>query len=307
MTQPNHTDPILIHHDAIDQAEDATPALLVRTAQQAVLPRKLDEGVYAVLTADGAVQIVETPGYADRRVRDWTQENADSPADVHRQTIVYDVESLINYLYDHTGTIGNDEVESANAHGVGCLEMWADLDQRTIKAVIDGVNGWRQHTATLQLKLSREWTEWATIDGKLYDQVTFAEFIEGHLSTIAYPDGGQLLDVCQTLQVHNQASFKQSNQLATGQRVFRFEEDLETKAGTKGDLAVPTELTLALRPFQGGEPVPVTARFRFRLRDGVLQLGVKLAEPEKSLEDAFAQIVDEVSLSVPTHVHYGRG
>lgn len=26
----------------------------------------------------------------------------------------------------------------------------------------------------------------------------------------------------------------------------------------------------------------------------------------RPFEDAFAQIVDEVSLSVPTHVHYGR-
>lgn len=62
-----------------------------------------------------------------------------------------------------------------------------------------------------------------------------------------------------------------------------------------------------LRPFQGSEPVAILARFRYRLDGGQLRLGVKLAEPQKALEVAFNQIVDEVQASVPVRVNHGVG
>ena len=45
-------------------SEDATPAIIAQLSQQAVLPRQLEEGVYAILDADGAVQIIETANMA---------------------------------------------------------------------------------------------------------------------------------------------------------------------------------------------------------------------------------------------------
>ena len=71
----------------------------------------------------------------------------------------------------------------------------------------------------------------------------------------------------------------------------------------KGDLAIPTELTLVLRPFQGSDPVGIQARFRFQIRDG---LGVRLAEPERALEDAFGRVVEAVQDRVPVGVRLGR-
>ena len=301
MTQPNDTTAFRDFDAAIDDSASVA-AIVAVTAQQAVLPRRLEEGIYAILDADGAVQIVETPGYELKREDDYQQLHSSAPERVWRQVTVLDVASFLDYIGVHA-----DEDHLTNAHGAGQLEVWADVDARTVKAVIDGVHGWRKHTATLQLKVSREWSEWSAVDGKLLGQVDFAEFIEDHLSTIAEPDGATLLEICQTLQVHTSAQFKQQNILATGQRVFRFEEDLETKAGTKGDLKIPGELTLVLRPFQGSAAVAVTARFRFQVREGVLRLGVKLAEPDKALEDAFAGVVADVQASVPVHVNHGRG
>ena len=304
MNQPTDTHKAIIKADAIDQATDATAALLVHVAQQAVLPRRLDEGVHAILTPDGGISIVETPGHQQDREHQWAVDHAEAPDHIHRTVTVLDPVSLVSYIGDYNG-LGEDE--GGYNLGVGCLELWADIDNRTIKAYCDGYDGWRRHTATLQLKTSREWVEWASIDGKLLDQVTFAEFIEDHLSTIADPDGAKLLDICQTLQVHTSAQFKQQSILANGQRVFRYEEDLEAKAGQKGDLQIPGTLTLALRPFQGSERVGITARFRFQVRDGVLRLGVKLAEPEAALEEAFSAIVGHVQAGVPVHINYGRG
>ena len=301
------TDPTTINlTDISDQAE--TSAIVAALAQQAALPKALDEGIYSVLDSDGNVLIVETAGYKQQRKHDWDQAHSDTPEFVHRQVTLLDVGSFIDYLAHNTDSISFDEVTDTDyTHGNGELELWADIDARTIRAILDGYDGLRKHTATLQLKIAREWAEWAHIDGKLLGQVEFAQFIEDHLSTIAQPDGAQLLDICQTLEATKSAVFKQQHILASGQRTFRHEEQIEGKAGVKGDLTIPGELTLVLRPFQGSDPIPITARFRFRPDSEGLRLGVKLAEPDRVLEEAFALIVGDVQGRVPVHVNNGRG
>ncbi|QXT62740.1 DUF2303 family protein [Tessaracoccus palaemonis] len=288
-------------------ADDHGHALLAITAQQAVMPREIDEGVFAILNADGGVEIIETPGYKKQREHDWHRAHtADTPEFLHRQVTVLDVDSLVDYLAHNTG-IDPSKVEDDNAHGSGELEMWADIDRRTIKAILDGGTGLRKHTATLQLKTSREWDEWAQVDGKLFKQAEFAQFLENHISTIAEPDGGTLLDVAQTLQATTSTVFKQQAILANGQRQFRWEETVDARAGQSGDLKIPSELTLVLRPFQGSEPIALLARFRFQIREGVLSLGIKLAEPENAIEEAFGVLVNQLQTQVPVRINHGVG
>ncbi len=282
--------------------------LLAVTAQRAVMPRRLEEGIYAVLDADGAVQVVETSGYKAQRKHDWMQARSDRPEFVHRAVELLDVCSFVDYLARNTADlVGEGEgVQEPFAYGTGVLELWADLETGRVLAILDGCHGLRKHTATLRLRTSREWGEWMGIDGKLLSQVEFAQFVEDHLSTIAEPDGGVLLDVCQTLEATKGALFKQQSILASGQRTFRWEETVEAKAGQKGDLAIPGTLTLALRPFQGSDRLPVVARFRFRPEADGLRLGVKLAETDAILEQAFADVVAGVQAQVPVRVNYGR-
>lgn len=262
-----------------------------------------DGQIYAVKDGDQMV-LLETPGYTDDR----EDHRAPSPRRVERSVTVRDAASLVDYLNENTtGPDDPARVGDMFRHGVGDLELWADIDRRTIRAIVDGGNGWRKHTATLELRHSIEWAEWTSIDGKLVDQLAFAQFIEDHLSSIGAPDGAKLLEICQTLEARTKVDFKSSELLANGQRKFRYDETTEAKAGQKGDLTIPAELTLVLRPFQGSEPVAILARFRYRLDGGQLRLGVKLAEPSKALEVAFNQIVDEVQASVPVRVNHGVG
>lgn len=291
-------------------ADNHGHALLAVTAQQAVMPRQIGEGIFAILNNDGGVEIVETAGYKQRRAHDWNMARADTPEFIHRQVTVSDVDSLVDYLAHNTGDDGHydgDGVHAEYLHGCGELELWADIDRRTVKAILDGGKGLRKHTATLQLAISREWSEWASIDGKLLKQAEFAQFLEDHISTIGHPAGGILLDVAQTLQATTSTQFKQQAILANGQRQFRWEETVEARAGQSGELQIPNELVLVLRPFQGSDPVQITARFRFQIREGVLTLGVKLAEPDLALEAAFAQVISDVQAQVPVHINHGIG
>lgn len=283
---------------------DLDISTIIDNAQEAVAPYALDDGtLYAVRDADGGIVLLRTPGY-DRGVTQLAAES--SPDQIRRSITVRDASSLIDYL-DANTINGGEVVGTDHRHGVGRLELWADIDRRTIKAILDGNDGHRVHTATLELRHSIEWTEWTSIDGKLVDQLAFAQFIEDHLSSIGAPDGAKLLEICQTLEARTKVDFKSSELLANGQRKFKYDETTEAKAGQKGDLTIPAELTLVLRPFQGSEPVAILARFRYRLDGGQLRLGIKLAEPSKALEVAFNQIVDEVQASVPVRVNHGVG
>lgn len=281
--------------DFSSYSADDSAGVVAQLAQQAVLPRPLIDGqIYAVLVG-GDVTILETPGYTDQH----EDSRAGRPREIKRAVTLADAESFMDYLARY-------DMDPSDSPSETNLELWADIDQRKIMAIVDGVDGWRKHTATLALKLSREWAEWATIDGKLLNQAAFAQFIEDHLSTIAAPDGGTLLDICQTLEARTDVQFKMQNILANGQRQFRWEEKTEARAGQKGDLAIPGELTLVLRPFQGSVPIAVLARFRYQIRDGQLSLGVKLVEPDKAIEDAFAAIVQQVQDEAPVRVNHGR-
>ena len=301
-TQPNDT---AVQTDMV--LDDRGYALLTVTAQQAVLPRKLDEGIYATLNEEGGIEVGETIGYRLQREHDWERARADKPEFVHRAPTLLDVDSFIDYLSHNTsGEVEDGEVGEGYRHNAGALEVWASIDDRKVTAILDGYNGLRKHTATLALKTSREWNEWLAIDGKLVNQVEFAQFIEDHISTIAMPDGGRLVDICETLTGNTGVTWKSQNLNTNGQRKFVYEEVIEAKAGAKGDLDIPTELVLVLRPFQGSEPQSIAARFRFRLSEGQLRMGVKLAEPERVLEYAFDGIVEDLQERVPVHINHGR-
>ena len=302
-----HSNPIL---EVEELAQDASTAMVIATlAQNAAAPVEVTDGrLYTTVDAAGNVTIVETPGYTDNH----NDLRAARPRTVERSVTLLDVPSFVNYLarntdlhVDNPGMTTTD-IGTDHLHSDGSLELWADLDGRRILGILDGSDGWRRHQATLKLTTSREWDEWMAIDGKLLDQVKFAEFVEDHLSTIGAPDGGTILDITQTLQATGGSTVRQQHILATGQRAFRYEETVEAKAGVKGDLKVPGELTLVLRPFQGSDPISVPARLRFRVGSQGLSIGVKLSEPHRVLENAFELIVSQVQTASPVLVTYGR-
>ena len=295
--------------EACVDSKDTAPALIAALAQQATTPWKLDEGIYGVLTSEGDVQIVETIGYEQQRIALWAAAHNAEPEFVDREVVLVDAESFTNYLARNTTGGANQtgtDVWEDYAWSSGQLELWADIDKQRITAILDGANGRRKHHATLQLQPSREWAEWSKIDGRMLSQVDFAQFVEDHLSTIAAPDAGVLLDICQTLQAHTSVHFKQQAILGNGQRQFKWEETVEAKAGQNGSLTIPGELVLVLRPFQGSIPVQVLARFRYQLRDGGLSIGVRLQEPDSVIETAFTAVIDEVQERVPVRVNNGR-
>jgi hypothetical protein len=261
---------------------------VIDAARRGVQPVQLDPGaIYSVLDSDGLPHFLDTDEWADR------------PRRVHRNVKVQDAASFTGYL---AARVGPDNV-TARAGG---LEIWADVETRAITAVLDGGAGWSCDTATLILAPSPEWSAWAGKSGAFLTQAAFAEFVEDNLDRIVDPPGADLLEIAQTLQGTIRVAWAAAERLADGSRTLAWSEDADTKAGRKGRLTLPAQITAALRPFAPGPAFKVVAALRHRIGKDGLAVGFKLRGADDVVAAAFADVVAEVEKTVGGPILKGR-
>lgn len=257
---------------------------------------------YAIADANGDVRIEHTDDVPLRKDRHQFA----APRQIE------DLESLIAFV---------------DRHADSSSEIYASKQNTTITAIIDGAAATPAKTdVDYQVRFGREafrgvynlqttqpWKDWLHVSGQLYEQQEFAEFIEDHVDDIVAPAAGDVLEIAQSLQASSGVEFSSSQRLDSGQTRIGYAETIKAKAGQKGELVIPKELTLALQPFEGvtvlngkQTKVAITARFRYRLRDGQLRLGVKLLNTERVLDLLWGQIVDELRSRVAPSVFIGR-
>lgn len=161
--------------------------------------------------------------------------------------------------------------------------------------------GWADHRATLQFVRSPEWKAWAEIDGKWLTQADLAAFLEDHLLNVVEPDGTTLMDITRTFHATEGATFKSTHNDGTGQQSIVYEQEINGSS-RDGNAAIPTDLTLRLRPWLGVDPVEVDAKFRFRVNGGALVLGVRLIRADQlsrdAVEEAATEVGEQLGLSV---------
>jgi uncharacterized protein YfdQ (DUF2303 family) len=238
-----------------------------RAAEPAVLDPDQRYGV--VIPEDGQLAIIEAA----------PDEQRDAPRRVKGTTTVYDVDSL-KVLWDKYADADTSE-------------LYADLKERRVTAVLNAdtsgdVAGFRDHRVVLQCELTPSWQAWTAIDGRLMEQKAFAEFLEDHLVDVVKPTGADMLELAQSFEATTSVDFKSALVLASGQRQLRYEETVQAKAGQSGQIDIPAVIELGLQPFEGGlPPYKVSARFRYKLGNGNLQIGIRLERPEDVLRAAF--------------------
>jgi uncharacterized protein YfdQ (DUF2303 family) len=251
-------------------------------------PHLLEPGkVYGWMTTTGKVETIDLTGDAYR----------DQPRRKTGTTVVQDVESFGQYWDKH-------------ADG-DFAEVYANVDNDLIVAVLDAhgstTPGWRDHRLTYGLRRTREWQTWANVSGKLLSQVEFAELLEANLHSIAQPDAAELLELAQTFTAKTEVNFKSGNLLASGARELTYSEDVEASGGrgTK-KIEIPKEITLAIAPYEGSSLAAVTARFRYRISEGTLRLGVVLDGMDEVVAEAFNEVVEHVEARIGATVMRGR-
>lgn len=158
---------------------------------------------------------------------------------------------------------------------------------------------WRDHKVVTQLETTPQWTHWLRLDGKMVDQITFAEHIEAALEDIVDPAAADVLELAQTFHARSNVSFRSSNRLASGETKIAYDETTIASAGATGELTIPPHLELSLSPFVGEAPYRVKARFRFRVNGGQLTLGYKLDRPDIIVRDALDTVARTLAEKLP--------
>lgn len=272
--------------DLVGAMDDAQA--VIEAATRAAEPTKIGDHHYAVVTPIGGdLKLVD--------VTDVEQKYEPRPRRKTGSFQVHDADSFVAYYQKH----GLDE-ES---------EVWADLQAARIVGVLNGhpgdAAGWGDHRVTYAVKHTPAWAAWIQHDGKLMAQSAFAELIEDRLVDIVKPSGADMLELAQSFQATIGVSFESSKALSSGERQLTYKERVEASAGKTGHLEIPKEFELGLRPFEGADAFKVIARFRYRITDGNLQIGYKLARPEDVLREAFESVVDQVRSGVSCPVFLG--
>lgn len=231
-------------------------------------------------------------------------------------------ERFAPHPYRKQGTVhvqdGESFVTYLLKHGLPCTEVYADAHRRTLVGVInaheestpddgrENLAGHGDHRVRLELIATDSWSAWVSRDKKFMEQATFAEHIEDNAVDIVSPDAATMQEIVESITGSTSTDFKFAERTSDGQVQFRYEETQGARAGQSGDLEIPSTFTLSLRPFEGADPVEVTARFRYRIRGGSLSLSYALLNPDLILRQAFLDHVTHVEAAIVHPVFQGR-
>ncbi|HEY8684214.1 MAG TPA: DUF2303 family protein, partial [Chloroflexota bacterium] len=158
----------------------------------------------------------------------------------------------------------------------------------------NGSAGWGDFRAILSLATTPEWQHWTSQNGKLLGQIAFSEHIEKGVLEIVDPPAAAMLELAQHFEAHSKVSYKSVNVLKNGQRQFAYEEQIEAKAGQRGEVTIPREFELGIAPFEGGESYRLTAQLRYRLSSEGLTIGYSLVRPHEVVKAAFADVLTAI-------------
>ncbi|MGO4364494.1 YfdQ family protein [Pseudomonas sp. PAB10] len=218
-----------------------------------------------------------------------------APSRTRQKLTVLDAESFIEYV--------NRFANPATA--VFCNGP----EGRTFSAVIDyhqpAAPAWRDHVATYRCPTTIEWGRWKENDRKRMDQATFAEFIEENVKDITQreneatdPCAADMLEISRTLEAKKNITFRQGIRLDNGQVQLTYNEEIDGRAGEAGQLRIPEQFFIAVKPFLGGDAFCVPARFRYRILEGRLQMWFELVRPDKVLEEAYNAVRQKIQSAI---------
>lgn len=190
-----------------------------------------------------------------------------------RQTGTYRVHSVAGF------------VNAVNQHSTGDqVGMYIDEVRFHLVAILND-DGWRDHRVELQLAHTPEWDHWVQHAGFL-TQEQFAAAIDAGEKEIVAPAAATMLTIAETFEAKIDVRFQAGANLRDGARELVYTENIDAKAG-KDSLVIPDEMKLGVAPFLGGPAYEVTAKIRFKIRDGKLSIGYFLDRPRDVEHEAF--------------------
>lgn len=158
------------------------------------------------------------------------------------------------------------------------------------------------HTATLKLLDSEEFSRWKAAENKLHDQADFARFLEENSADIGSPDPAVMIEIARDFEATAGSVYKSSVRLDNGDRRLTFETDTRARE----DMVIPQRFELFIPVFNGEPPEPLTCLFRWRATGGKVQLGFVWHRLEYQRRARFQQIAFAAAEGTGLPVFMGR-
>lgn len=263
-------------------------AEIIAITSQAMEPVTLptDGTLLVFRDADGKPHILDGAKY----VRDHEYDSRpDRPHRAAGVVTVQDADSFVQYLIDHLDQDGRTSVwvDRAESKAIGVINGHEEVDA-----------SYGDHQVRLALIESEAWKTWVAASGKMMAQEEFADFVEENAADVADPAAATMVEIAESFKANTKVTFESTKRIASGQVALEYREVVDAKAGPKGQIPIPTTITLGLAPFLSGPVVPVLARFRYRMRLGELSLGFKLNRPADVKRDVFDRIINTIQEGV---------
>src|SRR5690606_34915997 len=132
-----------------------------------------------------------------------------------------------------------------------------------------------RHVVTLLCPFDVDYAKWRPLlAGKFLGQQEFVEFLKDMVHTIHQPAAADLLDIAQDHAFDLVVRYRSATSDRSGKITILYEEQAGGGARNNGDIPLPEHVEIVVPIFQGGAETRITAELRYRLKDGLLLLGL---------------------------------
>jgi uncharacterized protein YfdQ (DUF2303 family) len=259
----------------MDELQENIAQTVIREAR---LPIK--ENQYTLVPEGSSYKVIDTEQYLP------------VPARKHATVSFTEADSFIDYVKRH-GSLAVSTVWGKVDYKKGEVSFISILnDHGDAKDAQD----WRDHQAKFSPAFSEEWNRWFKKDKNEFGQAAFAAFIEENLQDIrsidGSPSGTQMLEMATAFEANQDLRFKSSIRLQNGAVQLNFSENDD--AATLQKMQVFERFTVGIPVFWSGDAYQMSARLRYRARDGKVTFWFELIRADKVLEDATKTLVTKI-------------
>lgn len=230
---------------------------------------------------EGTPVLVLPKGYVTHVVPGWRRRPARASGTVLCETL----DSFCRYVCQFK--TGSSEVFVSVQKGL----VAAILDYHSADELSDG--NWCEHRCNLVPIKSDAFDRWEKVNGKPMSQSEFALFLENNLQHVFEPAGADLLNIINAFEVDGVMQFSKVQRLQDGSVKMAFNSETRAKSG---EVNVPTKFAISVPMFLGDEPIPISARLRYRLgAGGDLKLWFELEELPEARLRSFSAMVERIA------------
>jgi uncharacterized protein YfdQ (DUF2303 family) len=204
-----------------------------------------------------------------------------------------------------------DDGAASGVANIYCAVDYENLAARFVAVLNDHSDagpGWCDLRAVFNPRPGVEWARWIGANRKPFAQSEFAAFLEDNLADVAavdgLPTGSQMLELALNMEAQQERRLRSSVRLQSGgvELVYVDKDDDATTAR----LRVFDRFAIGVAPFLGGERYQVTARLRYRAKDGAVTFWFELVRPDLAFADALGAMVKAIEAQADLSVLYGE-